>query len=303
MASLPFIRRALLSVSDKTHLVDFAKALQARHIKLISTGGSAKLLQDHHISVTEVSKITGFPEIMEGRVKTLHPLIHGGILSRRDKDKITMQTHGIEPIDLVVVNLYPFEQTIGKSPHNLADSIENIDIGGPAMVRAAAKNYQFVTVVVDPNDYQAILTELDAEKGALTEATRFRLAQKAFAHTAKYDATISNYLNNYNKKQSSLDFPEKLNIELIKQQDLRYGEHPHQHAAFYVQTPSVPGSISSTKQLQGKPLSFNNINDTDTALECVKSLGHEPACVIVKHANPCGAAQTKTQMEAYQKAF
>lgn len=286
------IQRALLSVSDKTHLVELAKGLAGKDIEIISTGGSAKLLREHNIPVMDVSDVTGFPEMMDGRVKTLHPLIHGGILNRRAQDQHAIEQHNITPIDLVVVNLYPFEQTIAKPDCTLDEAIENIDIGGPTLIRAAAKNVKYVTVVVDPNDYDDILAELDSKNSAITEDTRFKLAKKAFSHTAKYDAAISNYLN-----------PDMLSLQFTKQQDLRYGENPHQQATFYREHAIEPGSIASAKQLQGKPLSFNNINDTDAALECVKGVSKDQACVIVKHANPCGVAIANTQVEAYQRAF
>jgi len=295
------IRRALLSVSDKTGLVDFAKQLAARNVELLSTGGTARLLIDAGIAVTEVSAYTGFPEIMDGRVKTLHPRVHGGLLGRRGIDDAVMAQHDIPPIDLLVVNLYPFAQTVAKPDCTYADAIENIDIGGPAMVRAASKNHESVTVIVDPADYQLVAADLDANAGATSIDTRSRLAAKAFAHTAKYDTMVSSYLLG-REGNAAETFPATLPLVYEKIQDLRYGENPHQQAAFYRQ-PGVKGScVANAKMLQGKELSFNNIADTDTAIECVRVF-REPACVIVKHANPCGVATSMSLDDAYDRAY
>ncbi len=295
------IRRALLSVSDKTGLVDFARTLVARKVELLSTGGTARLLIDAGIPVTEVSAYTGFPEIMDGRVKTLHPRVHGGLLGRRGVDDAVMAKHDIPPIDLLVVNLYPFAQTVAKPDCTYADAIENIDIGGPAMVRAASKNHESVTVIVDPADYKVVVDDLEANAGATSIDTRSRLAAKAFAHTAKYDTMVSNYLLNREGNERET-FPQTLPLVYEKIQDLRYGENPHQKAAFY-REPQVQGScIANAKMLQGKELSFNNIADTDTAIECVRVFA-EPACVIVKHANPCGVATSVSLADAYDRAY
>lgn len=288
-------RRALLSVSDKTGIVAFAKNLQTFGFDILSTGGTAQLLRDNHVNVTEVSEVTNFPEIMAGRVKTLHPNIHGGILARRGIDDDVLTTHGIETIDLVVVNLYPFKQTIADPNCTLEKAIENIDIGGPAMIRAAAKNHAHVAVVVDHDDYETIIIELSDNK-TISEATRFKLAAKAFAHTSNYDGAISNYLN-------GSPFPEILSSQWQKLQDLRYGENPHQRAACYKNPDATESSISTATQLQGKELSYNNIADSDAALECVKSFAGQIACVIVKHANPCGVAVANSQLDAYQLAY
>lgn len=295
------IKRALLSVSDKTGIVEFAQQLHALNIELLSTGGTAKLLKQHHIPVIDVSDYTGFPEILDGRVKTLHPKIYGGLLSRRDsEDDAVLQQHQISPIDLVAVNLYPFEKTIAQSPHDLLAAIENIDIGGPCMLRAAAKNFAAVTIITDNGDYQHIIKEIQDHQGATTENTRFELAQKAFAHVAHYDAIIANYFNAVTLNGKHLEFPQNYTLQFHKKQDLRYGENPHQKAAFYAELNAV--GIASAQQLQGKELSFNNIADADAALECVQSFA-EPACVIVKHANPCGVAVAQDLVTAYQKAF
>src|SRR5262245_31072102 len=295
------IRRALLSVSDKTGLVDFARALAARNVQLLSTGGTAKLLIDNGIAVTEVSAYTGFPEIMNGRVKTLHPRVHGGLLGRRGVDDAVMAKHDIPPIDLLVVNLYPFAQTVAKPDCTYADAIENIDIGGPAMVRAASKNHESVTVVVDPADYVAVKEELEGNAGATSIDTRSRLAAKGFAHTARYDTMVSAYL--LGREGNAADtFPATLPLVYDKIQDLRYGENPHQQAAFY-REPAVKGScVANATMLQGKELSFNNIADTDTAVECVPVF-NEPCCVIVKHANPCGVATAVSLADAYDRAY
>jgi phosphoribosylaminoimidazolecarboxamide formyltransferase/IMP cyclohydrolase len=291
------VKRALISVSDKSGVVDLARALTALGVELVSTGGTAKLLQKEGLAVSEVSAYTGFAEMLDGRVKTLHPKIHGGLLARRDlpEHMEAIRAAGIAPIDLLVVNLYPFAATVADPDCTLEAAIENIDIGGPAMLRAAAKNCAGVVVLVDPADYARVLSELRA--GGVSEPTRFALARKAFAHTAAYDGAIANYL-------SSRDgaFSETLTLQLHKLQDLRYGENPHQRAAFYRDARPVPGSLASYRQVQGKELSYNNIADADAAWECVKSFA-EPACVIVKHANPCGVAAGKSLVEAYDKAF
>ncbi|TFH88110.1 bifunctional phosphoribosylaminoimidazolecarboxamide formyltransferase/IMP cyclohydrolase [Billgrantia azerbaijanica] len=295
------IRRALISVSDKHGIVDFARELAARGVELLSTGGTYRLLQESDVAVTEVSEHTGFPEIMDGRVKTLHPKIHGGILSRRGQDDAVMAEHDIAPIDLVVVNLYPFAQTVAKPDCTLEDAIENIDIGGPTMVRACAKNHAHTTIVVDSGDYARVLEEMAGHAGAVSEATRFDLAVKAFEHTAGYDAAIADYLGS--RVPGGEDgFPRTYNLQLVKKQAMRYGENPHQSAAFYVEADTREPSVATANQRQGKPLSFNNVADTDAALECVKSFS-ETACVIVKHANPCGVAVGATAREAYDKAF
>jgi len=296
------IRRALLSVSDKQGIADFARALQALGVELLSTGGTHKLLVDAGIAVTEIADYTGFPEIMGGRVKTLHPKIHGGILARRGTDDAVMQEHEIPPIDMVVVNLYPFQATVAKPDCSLALAIENIDIGGPTMLRAAAKNHAWVSVVVNPSDYTAILEELQANQIAISATTRFRLAVSTFEHTAAYDGAIANYLGSQLGSEGKQLFPRTWNSQHVKKQNLRYGENPHQNAAFYTEHNPPAGSIASARQLQGKELSYNNIADTDAALECVKSFS-EAACVIVKHANPCGVAVGSTLLDAYDKAY
>ncbi|QHS09175.1 bifunctional phosphoribosylaminoimidazolecarboxamide formyltransferase/IMP cyclohydrolase [Sinimarinibacterium sp. NLF-5-8] len=294
------VRRALLSVSDKSGIVEFAQALAARGVTLLSTGGTFKLLRESGLDALEVAGITGFPEIMDGRVKTLHPKIHGGLLGRRDVDSAVMQEHGIDGIDLLVVNLYPFEATIAKPGCTRSDAIENIDIGGPAMLRAAAKNHTWVSVLTDPADYAGVLAEIDA--GGVSQATRERLALKTYALTARYDAAISAYLSSQLEDGSQAAFPGVFGVQLLKKQDLRYGENPHQRAAFYAEHAPASGSIAASVQLQGKELSYNNIADADAALECVKHFA-EPACVIVKHANPCGVAVRATIGEAYDAAF
>ena len=294
------LRRALLSVSDKTGIVDLARELQRRGIDLLSTGGTARLLLEHGVTVTEVSQHTGFPEIMDGRVKTLHPRIHGGLLGRRGIDESVMALHDIVPIDLLVVNLYPFAQTVARPACTYAEAIENIDIGGPAMVRAAAKNHDAVTVLVDPTDYAAVLAEFDRDGGTSFEL-RARLAGKAYAHTARYDTMVANYLQTRHPDGDS-EFPQALPLVYEKLQDLRYGENPHQRAAFYRDpTPRGP-SVASARILQGKELSYNNIADADTAIECVRQFA-TPACVIVKHANPCGVATAETPLSAYESAW
>jgi phosphoribosylaminoimidazolecarboxamide formyltransferase / IMP cyclohydrolase len=292
------ITRALVSVSDKTGIVDFCRELSALGIEILSTGGTAKTLTEHQIKVTEVADYTGFPEMMDGRVKTLHPKIHGGILGRRGVDDDIMQTNGIQAIDLVVVNLYPFESTIAKPDCDLEMAIENIDIGGPTMIRAAAKNYIDVAVIVDPLDYDQTIAELKTNNG-LTLQTRFALALKCFQHTAHYDTAIASYLG----KTAGVEFPDILNLQFYISQTMRYGENPHQKAAFYSELDPASGTIASARQLQGKELSYNNIADADAALECVKSFTQRPTCVIVKHANPCGVAEGDTLLEAYNKAY
>jgi phosphoribosylaminoimidazolecarboxamide formyltransferase / IMP cyclohydrolase len=298
------IARALLSVSDKTGLVEFARGLADLGVALLSTGGTAKALAAAGLEVTEIDAYTGFPEMLDGRVKTLHPKVHAGILARRDSSEhaATLAAHGIPPIDLVVVNLYPFRETIAKAGCTLAEAIENIDIGGPTLVRAAAKNYAGVGVVVDPEDYDALLRELQTNAGSLTAATRFGLAQKAFSHTAAYDGAISNYLSARDEAGTARSFPDRFNWQGAKLQDLRYGENPHQQAAFYRDETPAGGTIAAARQLQGKELSYNNIADSDAAWECVKTFS-ETACVIVKHANPCGVAVAATPLEAYRKAL
>lgn len=297
------IQRALISVSDKTGIVEFSRQLAIQGIEILSTGGTAKALRDHDIPVRDVSDYTGFPEMMDGRIKTLHPKIHGGLLARRGIDDAVMKQHGISAIDLVAVNLYPFAETVASHDCDLGQAIENIDIGGPTMLRAAAKNYTAVTVIVDCDDYAAVIAEMLANQGAVSAATRFQLAMKAFEHTAQYDGAIANYLGTIGSGGERHRFPHTYNLQLIKAQKLRYGENPHQEAAFYVERQSTEASVATARQLQGKELSFNNIADTDAALECVKGLDEGPACVIVKHANPCGAAVAKSLLEAYERAF
>jgi len=304
MTSSPAIRQALLSVSDKTGLVDFARKLAARGVALLSTGGTARAIAGAGIAVTDVGSYTGFPEMLDGRVKTLHPKVHGGILARRDLPEHTaaLEAHGIPTIDLVVVNLYPFRETAARQGCTLEDAIENIDIGGPSMVRAAAKNWPHVGVVVDPADYAAILDELRDAGGTLGDATRFRLMRKAFAHTASYDGAIANWLTARDAQGAAVAWPDDFHFAGHKVQDLRYGENPHQSAAFYRDEVPAAGSIATYRQLQGKELSYNNIADGDAAWECVKTFA-EPACVIVKHANPCGIATADAPLSAYRKAF
>ncbi len=293
------IRRALISVSDKTGVVDFCRALSARGIALLSTGGTFSLLEAEGVSVTEVSAHTGFPEIMAGRVKTLHPKIHGGILGRRGVDDQVMDEHGIEPIDLLVVNLYPFVETISRPDCTFDLAVENIDIGGPAMLRAAAKNHAHVAVVVEPADYDRVLTGLDDGQGSISETERRRLALKAFQLTARYDAAIAAYLSAVQGES----FPEWWQTASQHKKTLRYGENPHQQAAFFTDVKPLPGTVAYAAQLQGKELSYNNIADTDTALECVKSFTEQVACVIVKHANPCGVAVADSVLAAYDSAY
>lgn len=296
------ISRALLSVSDKTGIVELAQFLVSQEVEILSTGGTAKLLVDAEIPVTEVSSHTGFPEMMGGRIKTLHPKIHGGILARRGQDDAVMQEHDIPPIDLVVVNLYPFEAAVADPKCSLSNAIENIDIGGPTMVRAAAKNHESVVVVVSPMDYDSLKKELEEGHGAVSKSVRFDFMLKAFEHTAKYDGMIANYFSRLSGGGEKRDFSESLNMQFKKKQDMRYGENPHQRAAFYVEEQIPEACVSTAEQIQGKALSFNNIADTDTALECVKQFD-SPACVIVKHANPCGVAVAPTLLEAYQQSF
>ncbi|MDR0458555.1 MAG: bifunctional phosphoribosylaminoimidazolecarboxamide formyltransferase/IMP cyclohydrolase, partial [Burkholderiaceae bacterium] len=302
---------ALISVSDKTGIVEFAAALVALGVKLISTGGTAKLLQNEGLHVTEVAELTGFPEMLDGRVKTLHPKVHGGLLARRDMPEhmAALAKHGIDAIDLLVVNLYPFETAVAQPGCTLAEAIENIDIGGPAMVRSAAKNWRDVGVLTDTGQYQPVLNELKASGGKLADKTRFALAVAAFGRIAQYDAAIGNYLSaiDFEASQTSAvpvrsPFPAQSNASFIKLQDLRYGENPHQQAAFYRDLYPAPGSLAVAEQLQGKELSYNNIADADAAWECVKQWS-TPACVIVKHANPCGVALGANAREAYAKAF
>ncbi len=301
MMAIRPIQRALLSVSDKTGIVEFAQALQQRGVQLLSTGGTARLLRDNNIAVTDVSEHTGQAEIMDGRVKTLHPKIHGGILGRRGTDDALMQEQAIAPIDMVVVNLYPFANTVADPNCSHEDAVENIDIGGPTMVRAAAKNHQDVTIIVNAHDYARVLEEMDANQNSLTFDTRFDLAIRAFEHTAQYDGMIANYFGARLPQQES-QFPRTFNSQFAKKQDLRYGENSHQNAAFYVEAQPSEASVATAMQLQGKELSFNNIADTDAALECVKSF-QQPACVIVKHANPCGVAVGDNCLDAYNRAF
>lgn len=302
MSSLRPIKRALISVSDKTGILELAKALSEKNVEILSTGGTAKLLMDNNIPVKEVSSYTGFPEMMDGRIKTLHPKIHGGILARRGTDEAIMEEHDIQAIDLLVVNLYPFEATIAKDDCLLTDAIENIDIGGPTMLRAAAKNHNDVTVVVEPEDYQRVIEQLEQNNGTDYQL-RYQLAWKTFAHTAKYDGAISNYLGQrISDFENPEVFPESISMQYKKAQTMRYGENPHQSAAFYTEPNPTEASVSTAKQIQGKALSFNNVADTDAALECVKQF-EEPACVIVKHANPCGVAVADNISTAYDKAF
>ena len=296
-------RQALISVSDKTGVVDLARGLAALGYAILSTGGTARLLADSAIAVTEVGRYTGFPEMLDGRVKTLHPKVHAGILAQRDNPAHmqAMTQAGLPTIDLVVVNLYPFVQTVARPGCTLEEAIENIDIGGPTMVRAAAKNHAHVAIVTDPGDYAAVLQEL-RDSGAVSGQTRFQLACKAFSHTAAYDGAISNYLTAIGPAGERGEFPGQINFSLKKVQDLRYGENPHQHAAFYAELQPVPGALASFRQLQGKELSYNNIADADAAWECVKTFD-APACVIVKHANPCGVAIGTSALAAYKRAF
>ncbi len=306
---MPSIKRALISLSDKTGAVEFAQTLHKLGVEILSTGGTAKLLADAGVPVIEVADYTGFPEMLDGRVKTLHPKIHGGILGRRDLGEhvAKMEEHGIGNIDLVCVNLYPFAATIAKPNCTLEDAIENIDIGGPTMVRSAAKNWKHVAIVTDTTDFPAIAAEMEANGGALSDKTRFNLSRKAFSHTAQYDGMISNYLTSLSDDVLSGtpeigEFPSQFNQSWIKVQDMRYGENPHQRAAFYRDVYPAAGSLAAYKQLQGKELSYNNIADADAAWEAVKSFD-APACVIVKHANPCGVAVAADTLTAYKLAY
>ncbi len=318
------IKRALISVSDKSGVLEFAQALHKRGVEILSTGGTAKLLQDNGVPVIEVSDYTKFPEMMSGRLKTLHPLIHGGILGRRGTDEAVMEQHGIKPIDLVCVNLYPFVKTVSDPNCTLEHAIENIDIGGPTMVRAAAKNHRDVAIVVNAKDYERVIAEMDEHDGSLTYKTRFDLAIAAYEHTAAYDAAIANYFGTMASDYGIVDegeetcevptehgelklqkrsFPRTLNLNFVKLQGMRYGENPHQKAAFYQDLSLTNSSIATAKQFQGKELSYNNIADTDAAIECVREFLEEPCCVIVKHANPCGVALADNLTDAYIKAF
>lgn len=298
------IKRVLISVSDKTGIVDFAKELSDYDVEILSTGGTAKMLRDAGLAVKDVSEHTGFPEMLDGRVKTLHPKIHGGLLGLRDNPAhvAKMKEHDITPIDMVVVNLYPFEATVAKPDCSLEDAIENIDIGGPTMLRSAAKNNRDVTVIVDCADYAAVLDEMKGSAGAVSTDTNFRLAVKVYQHTAAYDGAISNWLG-CRVGEEHAEFPPALTLQFKKAQGMRYGENPHQNAAFYVEDNLQESSIATARQLQGKALSYNNIGDTDAALECIKQFSEGPACVIVKHANPCGVAYGEGLLEAYQRAF
>ena len=298
------IRQALVSVSDKTGVVELARGLAASGVAILSTGGTAKLLAANAVKVTEVADYTGYPEMLDGRLKTLHPKVHGGLLARRDlpEHMAAIKDAGIEPIDLVVVNLYPFQQTIAKPGCSFEEAVENIDIGGPTMVRAAAKNHGGVAVVTDPGDYAGILDEMRTNGGALGAATRLALAKKAFAHTAAYDAGVANYLTALDGEAKPTLFPDKLTLQWEKAQPMRYGENPHQAAAFYRDADPVAGSLARYEQVQGKELSYNNIADADAAWECVKTF-ERPACVIIKHANPCGVAEGDDCLGAYTRAF
>ncbi len=301
------IKQALISVSDKTGVLEFARALAAMNVKLLSTGGTAKLLADNGLQVTEVADYTGFPEMLDGRVKTLHPKVHGGILARRDfpAHMDALSQHAIPTIDMVVVNLYPFQQTVAKDQCSLEDAIENIDIGGPAMLRSSAKNHKDVVVICDPSDYDVVLAEMRANQREVAYETRFGLAKKVFAHTAQYDGAITNYLSSLGPDREHATrsaYPATLNMQFAKVQDMRYGENPHQSAAFYRDIAAVDGALANYRQLQGKELSYNNIADADAAWECVKTFDGV-ACVIIKHANPCGVAVGVDAADAYAKAF
>jgi len=296
------IRRALLSVSDKTNIADFARQLHALDVELLSTGGTARSLREHGLPVTEIADYTGFPEIMDGRVKTLHPRIHAGLLGRRGIDDAVLAEQAIEPIDLLVVNLYPFERTVARPDCDFATAVETIDIGGPAMLRAAAKNYRHVAVVTDPKQYIELGQELAANAGALSAKTRLQLAIAAFNRVAQYDAAISNYFSALSSEGQRSGFPDQYTLSFIKQMDLRYGENPHQQAALYREPQPAGGTLVTFQQRQGKALSYNNIADADAAWECVRQF-EQPACVIVKHANPCGVAVAADSLSAYQQAF
>jgi phosphoribosylaminoimidazolecarboxamide formyltransferase/IMP cyclohydrolase len=296
------IRRALLSVSDKTGLLELARALAARNVELLSTGGTAMAIREAGLPVRDVSDVTGFPEMMDGRVKTLHPMVHGGLLGRAGLDDAVMAEHGIGAIDLLVLNLYPFEKVSADPDSSIEDIIENIDIGGPAMLRSAAKNYARVAVATDPAQYAGLLAELDANDGAVSGRTRFALSVAAFNRVAQYDAFISNYLSALQDDGSLALFPAQNNSNFVKVMDLRYGENPHQHGAFYRDLWPVPGTLATFSQLQGKELSYNNLADADAAWECVRQFD-APACVIVKHANPCGVAQGRGCADSYERAY
>ncbi len=298
------IKRALISVSDKTGIVDFAKELSRFGVEILSTGGTASMMREAGLEVKDVSEHTGYPEMLDGRVKTLHPKVHGGLLGLRDNPAhvAKMAEHDITPIDMVVVNLYPFEATVANPDCTLEDAIENIDIGGPTMLRSAAKNNQSVTVLIDPADYSVVLDEMNNNDGDVSRETNFRLALKVYQRTSAYDAAISNWLGK-RVDEASTDFPSALTFQYQRSEVMRYGENPHQKAAFYVESDIAEVSIATAKQLQGKKLSYNNIGDTDAALECVKQYNEGPACVIVKHANPCGVAYGETLLDAYQRAF
>ncbi|MDB9999856.1 bifunctional phosphoribosylaminoimidazolecarboxamide formyltransferase/IMP cyclohydrolase [Porticoccaceae bacterium] len=302
MSDLRKVSRALISVSDKTGIVEFAQALTNQGVELLSTGGTFRLLSEHNIPVTEVSDYTGFPEMMDGRVKTLHPKVHGGILGRRGKDDGVMAEHGIKPIDMVVVNLYPFAATVADPNCDLPTAIENIDIGGPTMVRSAAKNHKDVAIVVNAGDYKTVIEEMQANDAQLDYSTRYQLMVKAFEHTAGYDGMIANHFGARNTDNVKRDFSDTFNVQYFKTQEMRYGENPHQKAAFYTEANPTEASVATAVQLQGKELSFNNIADTDAALECVKQF-EQPACVIVKHANPCGVSVAVDISTAYDLAF
>ncbi|HAI47052.1 Bifunctional purine biosynthesis protein PurH [compost metagenome] len=305
-ADLLPVRRALLSVSDKTGLIDLARALAARNVELLSTGGTAKAIRDAGLAVKDVADVTGFPEMMDGRVKTLHPLVHGGLLGRAGLDEAVMAEHGIGAIDLLVLNLYPFESVTAKADCTLDDAVENIDIGGPAMLRSAAKNFARVAVATDPAQYAELLAELDAHDGQLSAAKRFAFSVAAFNRVAQYDAAISNYLSAVAASDAAVpvrsEFPAQMNSSFVKVMDLRYGENPHQSGAFYRDLYPVPGTLATFQQLQGKELSYNNLADADAAWECVRQFD-APACVIVKHANPCGVAVGAGNGDAYELAY
>ena len=296
------VRRALISVSDKSGVVDFCRELEQMGVAMLSTGGTFRLLRSNNIQVTDVSEYTGFPEIMDGRVKTLHPKIHGGLLGRPGRDDGVMEELDIPPIDLVVVNLYPFEATVKRADCTLAEAVENIDIGGPTMLRAAAKNYEFTGVIVDAADYPAVSKELRDNGNRLSVETRFKLAQKVFSHTANYDANVANYLGASDHEGNSRNYPDTYTMQFGLAEELRYGENPHQSAAFYTEPEPAAGTLAAARQLQGKALSYNNLADADAALECVSGFD-DPACVIVKHANPCGVAVAESIPEAYAAAY
>lgn len=302
MSQLRKISRALISVSDKTGIVEFAQALDDQGVEILSTGGTFRLLREQGIQAVEVSDYTGFPEMMDGRVKTLHPKVHGGILGRRGTDESVMEEHGIKPIDMVVVNLYPFASTVADPNCDLPTAIENIDIGGPTMVRSAAKNHRDVAIVVNASDYQEVIDEMRNHQGQLGYETRYQLMVKAFEHTAAYDGMIANHFGSRDTNNQKRAFADTYNVQYIKAQEMRYGENPHQQAAFYTEANPTEASVSTARQLQGKALSFNNIADTDAALETVKQYD-QPACVIVKHANPCGVAVADDIISAYNLAF